>query len=111
MGCTGFSPTKKTKPPCGADLAQLAFALAAYRAEHGEYPVDLAALAPSYLPAVPDDTFAAGPFHYRRDGEGYLLYSVGPNSKDNGGRSHSDDPKRYDPDADDIAIRVPARQK
>jgi hypothetical protein len=91
------------------DMAQLVFALAAYRAEHGEYPADLAALAPKYIPAVPEDIFSTGPLHYRREGEGYVLYSIGPNGVDDGGRN--DPNSKVDGDWDDIAIRVPAKPK
>ena len=94
------------------DMAQLVFGLAAYRAEHGAYPADLAALVPKDIPAVPEDVFATGPLRYRREGEGYVLYSVGPNGVDDGGRNRNDDPD--DPkarDCDDIAIRVPAKGK
>ena len=44
-------------------MAQLAFALAAYRAEHGEYPANLAPLAQKYIAAIPEDVFAGGPLH------------------------------------------------
>ncbi len=94
------------------NLILVAFALAAYRADRGEYPADLAALVPKYIPAVPEDTFADGPLHYRREGPGYVLYSVGPNGIDDGGRSRWDEPDAEDAaHCDDIAIRVPAREK
>ncbi len=63
------------------------------------------------IPAVPEDIYAAGPLRYRHKGEGYVLYSVGPNGVDDGGRNYSDD--YNDPtarDSDDIAIRVPAKK-
>ncbi|HEX5271371.1 MAG TPA: hypothetical protein VFW33_12820, partial [Gemmataceae bacterium] len=39
----------------------VAFALAAYRADHGRYPAKLDELAPKYLAAVPDDLFSGKP--------------------------------------------------
>ena len=47
----------------------------------------LDALAPAYLNHVPDDQFALqGALRYRRTKAGYVLYSVGPDGKDDGGR-------------------------
>jgi hypothetical protein len=81
---------------------QVALALAAYRADHGRYPVTLAELAPKYLPSVPNDIFSGKPLIYRPDKDGYLLYSVGGNGKDDGGRWTDDDPP-----GDDPRIRMP----
>jgi hypothetical protein len=80
----------------------LAFALAAYRRDHGRYPAKLADLAPRHLPAVPDDLFSDKPLIYRPSEKGYLLYSVGVNGKDDGGRWQDDDPP-----GDDLSVRVP----
>jgi len=67
-------------------LLTVSLALRAYYLEHRAYPASLAGLAPSYLKRIPDDPFAlAGPPRYRRAGATYLLYSIGPNSKDDGG--------------------------
>ena len=68
------------------DLTRLAFALAAYHADHGTYPAKLADLAPKYVAEVPKDIFNASELHYRPEGGGYLLYSVGVNGKDDGGK-------------------------
>jgi hypothetical protein len=66
-------------------LVQLAAALAVYRAENGAYPEKLDALVPGVLPQLPADLFHGKPYIYQRDGEGYLLYSAGPNGDDDGG--------------------------
>jgi hypothetical protein len=88
------------------------FALAAYRADHGSYPADLAALVPKYLPAIPEDLFSGGPLRYKGQRAGYVLYSVGPNGKDDGGRSNRDEPDATDIiDCDDITIRMPVPEK
>jgi hypothetical protein len=81
---------------------QIAFALAAYRKDNGKYPEKLDALAPKYLAAVPPDVFSGKPLIYKPDGKGYLFYSVGPNEKDDGGRSIDDDPP-----GDDLVVRMP----
>lgn len=70
-------------------LLLIALALHAYHAEHGRYPTTLAELTPSYLHAIPADPFAlSGSPQYQQKDDGYLLYSVGPNGTDDGGRSY-----------------------
>jgi hypothetical protein len=81
----------------------VAFALAAYQRDNGRYPAKLDELAPKYLAAVPDDLFAGKPLVYRPTENGYLLYSVGINGKDEGGRSHDNDYL----DADDLSVKMP----
>jgi hypothetical protein len=66
-------------------LTQFAAALAVYRAERGEYPVQLEQLVPEILSELPVDLYHEKPFIYQRDGEVYLLYSTGPNGVDDGG--------------------------
>jgi hypothetical protein len=80
----------------------LAFALAAYRADHGRYPAKLDEVAPKYLPAVHDDIFSGKPLIYRPSDDGYLLYSVGLNGLDDDGRSFDDEPR-----GDDLVVRMP----
>lgn len=68
-------------------LLELALALRAYRLEHGKYPDSLSQLAPSCLSNFPTDPFTAGqPFRYKPIGSKYLLYSVGPDGVDDGGK-------------------------
>ena len=67
-------------------LLLVTLALRAYKLDHGAYPPILAALAPHYLQAVPADPFAlSGPLRYKRTGTRYVLYSIGPDGKDDGG--------------------------
>ncbi|MEZ0367522.1 MAG: hypothetical protein ACAI44_00390 [Candidatus Sericytochromatia bacterium] len=60
-------------------------ALQAYAASHGSYPTQLQALVPAWLPALPQDPYTGRPFVYRRDADGFQLYSVGENLRDDGG--------------------------
>jgi hypothetical protein len=84
------------------DNLAVAFALARYKADRGGYPKELAELAPKYLARVPGDVFSCKPLVYRSGGGGYVLYSVGVNGRDDGGRGSSDTPK-----GDDLVIRMP----
>ena len=83
---------------------RVAIALAAYRGDAGRYPVRLDDLAPRYLPTIPGDLFSGQPLVYRPAEAGYLLYSVGVNEIDEGGRWTDDDPK-----GDDLRVRMPVR--
>jgi hypothetical protein len=61
-------------------------ALAQYAVYHGAPPAQLARLVPQYLPVVPEDPFSGRPLVYRTEPAGYVLYSVGQNSLDDGGQ-------------------------
>lgn len=66
-------------------LMEVGLALSQYHAEHGEYPEALEAAAAYLDGAVPGDPRTGAPLAYERRGEGYVLYSVGPNLTDDGG--------------------------
>ncbi len=68
-------------------LIRVAFALSALREKAGAYPQTLSALAPSYLAAVPTDIVNGQPLQYRPSNNGFSLYSVGWDLKDDGAPS------------------------
>jgi hypothetical protein len=80
------------------ELCLVALAMAAYRAEKGAYPTELAALSPGYLKAVPVDRFNGKPLVYQNSGDAFVLYSVGSNRIDDGGVGGSGR-------KDDVAVR------
>jgi hypothetical protein len=86
-------------------LAQmlLGIELEMHRRSTGSYPDSLAELKPTYFKELPVDPFSGQPFHYRKEGKGYLLYSVGENGKDEEGLK---DVWEEDHRADDIAWSV-----
>jgi len=67
-------------------LVEIALLLKAYRAEHGGYPQSLQQLGGLNGRPLPTDPFSGKPFVYRREGAGFLIYSWGPNLKDDGGK-------------------------
>ncbi len=68
------------------NLLYLTLALHAYKLDFGEYPKNLTALIPKYIPDVLLDPFARNlPLHYIPNRKKYLLYSVGPDGNDDGG--------------------------
>ena len=69
------------------DLARVACALERYRLAHGDYPETLGSLSPQLIEKVPHDIINGQPLHYRRtDGGQFILYSVGWNETDDGGK-------------------------
>ena len=68
-----------------ADLCRMALALRQYKLDHGAYPASLDALVPGHLDIPLSDPFTGEPYHYRSEGEGYVLYSVADDGVDNGG--------------------------
>ena len=85
-------------------LLLVTLARRAYHEEHGRYPSHLDLLTPMYLKQVPDDPFALNRLlRYIRKEQQYTLYSIGPDSCDNGGKpianrltefEHGDEQKR-----------------
>ena len=58
-----------------------------YEKEKGKYPEDLEELvAAGYLRKLPMDLYSDQPLVYRRTTENFILYSVGPNFIDDGGK-------------------------
>lgn len=91
-------------------LTKLAFPLAQYRADHDTYPATLADLTPKYVAKLPKDLFTDGDLHYRQEGDGYLLYSVGVNGKDDDGKTMAERfATENASDWDDLVVRVTAK--
>lgn len=68
------------------DLALTSVAIERFRIARGTLPETLADLTPSFISAIPADTYSHSPLIYRREGLGsFSLYSVGPNRRDDGG--------------------------
>jgi hypothetical protein len=77
-------------------------ALERYRLAHGAYPPALAALTPGLLKQLPLDPWSGKPFGYVRldkpdeQGREYVLYSVGADGEDNGGKAAPGEGARYE---------------
>jgi len=61
-------------------------ALRCYQSEQGHPPAHLDDVVTKYLAQVPQDPFTGQPMIYRLQGTNWLLYSVGPDGADDGGR-------------------------
>ncbi len=75
-------------------MTRAGLALLQYKLAHGAFPETLDALGVEGL----IDPFVDKPLHYRAEGDGFLVYSVGEDQKDNGGTPmppfDSDNPRR-----------------
>ena len=90
------------------EVTDLAFALAAYRADHGAYPAKLDELVPKYVEAIPKDIFNNdADLHYTRQDNGFLLYSFGRNGIDDGGKGYGD--REAGEDWDDLRVRIQSK--
>ncbi len=92
------------------ELLQIALGLHVYRQKHDPYPDSLDALRSLSWP-VPLDRFSGKPLIYRRQSDRFLLYSIGPDMKDDGGkpiwylyhdRQKHPSPKQGNTDAGDL---------
>lgn len=83
------------------DNLRIALALAGYHADENSYPEQLQILVPKYLEHLPEDQFSEKPMIYQKTETGYLLYSVGSDQVDNGGKS-------FDEREDDLVVKVPS---
>jgi ABC-type transport system involved in multi-copper enzyme maturation permease subunit len=66
--------------------AIVALAVERYRREHGRWPSSLAELVPDKLPHIYIDPYDGQPLRYRRNKEGVVIYSVGQDKIDDGGK-------------------------
>ncbi|GMV93319.1 MAG: hypothetical protein AMXMBFR82_30970 [Candidatus Hydrogenedentota bacterium] len=66
-------------------MARTALTIELYRSSEGDLPSELDALVPKYLPAPTLDPFDGEPLRYRRHEEGYAIYSIYSDLKDDNG--------------------------
>jgi hypothetical protein len=90
-----------------AEAAAAALAVLRYRNDTGKWPETLDALVPAYLAKVPVERFNQQPFVYTILLDGIMVYSVGGNGIDDGGKPHLVAPAPNDnAPYDDIGIRI-----
>ena len=71
---------------CQSDLLIVDLALRAYAMDHGSFPPRLDDLVPQYLGRIPADRFSGRALVYRPADKDFVLYSVGRDGRDDGGR-------------------------
>jgi uncharacterized iron-regulated membrane protein len=77
-------------------LADLAVAVARHRLKHGGYPAKLDDLGPESAPLLVVDPFDGQPLRMIQADGGLVLYSVGPDGQDDGGREFDQQAKTGD---------------
>lgn len=105
------------RDPLAADrAARTALAIERFRrAEQDRPPDTLDVLVPRFLDALPVDPFTDQPVRYRRTADGYVVYSVGPNLRDDGGDLRQAPAERgatgmpFRPGSPDVGVEVRAR--
>ena len=90
------------------DTARLALATLRYRARHRRLPEALDDLVPGFVECVPPDPYDGEPLRYRTEEDGFVLYSIGRNGRDDGGRVEYDR-ERYG--RRDVGIRARFRKQ
>jgi hypothetical protein len=86
-------------------------ALLWYKADKGSYPENLRQLITAgYLTELPIDLYSGKPLVYRKTDESFILYSVGENIEDDGGKSDTSrkgKPRLWDDHGDSDAVFWP----
>ena len=85
------------------DVARVGLALKRHKAALGAYPPSLAEIDSTFLAEIPPDPFTGRPLVYRPDGDGFLLYSLGQNLRDDHGTVQSKE--TYESKAFDVVWR------
>jgi len=85
--------------------AQVAVAVERYRLAAGRLPDRLADLVPGYLETVPTDPFDGKDLRYKKLEVGFVVYSIGEDKIDNGGKEPPPKGKREDCDVTFIIER------
>ena len=94
----GKAMHRDTEDRAKARIAQTVLAIERYRLAHtGQFPESLDGLVPAYLPAIPSDPFDGKPLRFKRRESGYIVYSVGPDTVDDGGLERPVKDKENDP--------------
>ena len=112
LPATSSTNTAFTRSQCNLGATVIVIAAERHRRKTGAWPTSIAAIDRGILPTAPIDAFSGQPFRMeRRDGQ-LIIYSIGPNQKDEHGEY---DPKRWmlggPDDVDARAWDVPLRRR
>jgi type II secretory pathway pseudopilin PulG len=87
-------------------LVQIALAIEQYRIVENRPPNSLLELTPKFLPEVPTDPFDDKEIRYRKEGDSYVIYSIGPDRVDDGGKKQISRASTFDHPRGDILFAV-----
>lgn len=103
VGYTAFAIRRDMQEMAWTELATAALAVERYRLARGGLPETLDQLVPGYLAAVPADPFDGAPLRYKRVDRGFVVYSVGEDGRDDGGKEQ---PRSRQGQTYDLVFRV-----
>ena len=66
--------------------ARIGIACKIYKNQRGQFPEKISDLVPDFLVREPLDPFTGKPFVYLKQDSGFIVYSIGSNERDDGGR-------------------------
>jgi hypothetical protein len=89
-----------------ARVAETALAVERFRRESGRLPQQLIELVPRFLTAVPADPFDGASLRYHPLSKGYVVYSIGPDGRDDGGKGGPEKRSGTERLPEDIALTV-----
>jgi hypothetical protein len=73
-----------------------ALAVERFRVANQNLPENLDSIAPKFLDVIPTDPFDGKPIRFKKLTKGYMVYSIGKDAKDNGGKEKADSETDYD---------------
>jgi hypothetical protein len=82
-----------------------------YRLAHNRWPDKLASLVAEFIRELPADPYNGAPLKYRRLDDGVVIYSVGPDGQDNGGKLDRQNPTAQGTDIGFQLWDVPQRRQ
>lgn len=104
--CPIFDCARRSSENCMANIAvaRVGLGLIAYKDRFGIYPQSLAKLKSKLGWETPKDPFDGKDLKYKKTDKGFVLYSIGLNMVNDGGRAP--DPKMNDPCTGDVVWKV-----
>lgn len=91
----GTAITKDVENFARLEVARAALAAQRYRLANGKLPAALEELVPAFLDAGPVDPFDGQPLRFKPLATGFVVYSIGRDSTDNGGRAKNDEGRQF----------------
>jgi hypothetical protein len=80
----------------GLRAARTGLAVERYRLAAGKLPDSLSDLVPAYLESVPKDPFDGKDLRYKKLEASFVVYSIGPDLSDDGGKERTKESKNWD---------------
>jgi hypothetical protein len=106
---TGYAPRViqlEMKYAAQIELARTSLAVQRFRRACARLPETLDPLVPDYLAAIPQDPFDGAPLRYQRLERSFMVYSVGEDGRDDGGKTEPRRGKKKQGESFDLVFRV-----